>query len=137
MFAAHNHALESVVSLICVLLWVKCEFSSLFRKDLQTFQIFWFPVKSGHCGCEGFGQFRDSFDVVAEIGWITVRRQLLKGQQNLVCFNCHMGVFAVKMWLTCRPRLLFFPWRSSRGAVGNLFSNSCHYMLSLFLLWIV
>ena len=49
-------------------------------------------------------QFRDSTDVVVKIGWNTVRRQLLKGQQNLVCFNCCRGILTAKLWLTCGAR---------------------------------
>ena len=73
-------------------------------------------------------QFRDSVDIVIEIGWIRVRRQLLKGQQNLVCFNCRRGILTAKLWLTCGALLLLFAWRSGSGAVGNLFLSSCHHM---------
>ena len=77
---------------------------------------------------EGLRQFRDSVTSVTGIGRITVRRQLLKGQQNLVCFKCRRGVLTAKLWLTCGARLLLFCWGNSRGAVRNLFLNCCHYV---------
>ena len=90
-----------------------------------------------HCSCEGFKQFRDSTDVVVEIGWIAVvRRKLLKGQQNLVCFKYRRGIVTAKLWLTRGARLLLFSWRSTRGAVGNLFLRFCHHVRVLVnLLW--
>ena len=90
-------------------------------------------------------------DIVIEMGWIRVRRQLLKGQQNLVCFSCRRGILTAKLRLTCGPRLLLFAWRSSRGAVENhflswchhervltsLLCNSCHHVRVVFCLWAV
>ena len=60
-----------------------------------------------------------------DIGGVAVARQLLEGQQNLVCFKCRRGVFTTKWWLTCWARLLLFSWRSPNGPVGNLLLNSC------------
>ena len=85
------------------------DFQICLEQIFKQFEFLWFPIKCGQCRCEGFGQFRDSVYVVVEVGWITVRRQLLRGQQSRVCFNCRGGVFTAKLWLTCRARLLFFP----------------------------
>ena len=74
----------------------------------QIFKQFEFPVKGWQCHCEGFGQFRDSMKVAVEIGRITISRQLLKGAQNLVRFNCRRGVLTAKLWLTCGARLILF-----------------------------
>ena len=90
-----------------------------------------FPSKGGQCCCEGIWQFWDSTDVVVAIGCITVRHQLLKGQQNLICFSCRRCVLTAKLWLTCGTRLLLFSWRSTRGAVGNLFWSSCRHVRTL------
>ena len=124
-------------------------FQTCVEQIFKQFDFLWFFIECGHCSCEGFKQFWDSIDVVVEIGWITVRRQLLKGQQNLVCFNSRKGVFTAKLWLTCGARLLLFSWRSPSGAVGNLFVNccfhvrgianlfrtSCHHVRTLFHRW--
>ena len=37
-------------------------------------------------------------------------------------------MFTAKLWLTCGVRLLLLSWRSPKGAVGNLFLNSCHHV---------
>ena len=117
----------------------------------RQFDFYLFSIKCGQCSCTGFRQLWESIDVVVEIGWITVRRQLLKGQQNLVCFNCLWGVPTEELWLTCGARLLLSSWRNTRGAVGNLplksshhvraiadlLWTSCHHMGILFYLWAV
>ena len=56
---------------------------------------------------------------------------MLKGQLNLVCFNCRRGVLTAKLCLTCGARLLLFSWGNSRGAVGNLFLNCCHHVMAI------
>ena len=84
--------------------------------------------KRGHCRCKRFRQFPDAADIVIEICWIGVRRQLLEGQQNLVCLKCCRGILTASLWLACGARLLLFAWRSSKGAVGNLFLSCCHHV---------
>ena len=74
----------------------------------KQLEFLYFSIKCGHCTCEGFGKFRVSTDVVVEFGGITVRRQLVKGQQNLVCFNCRRGVLTAKLLLTRGARLILF-----------------------------
>ena len=56
---------------------------------------------------------------------------MLKGQQNLVCFNCRRGILTAKLWLTCAARLLLFSWGNSRGPVRNLFLNCCHHVTAI------
>ena len=97
----------------------------------KQFKVLWFPIKDNPCCCHGFGQLWYSVNVFVENGRIAVTCKLLKGQQNLIFFNCRWGVFAAKLWLTCRARLLLFSWRTPRGAVGNLFLNFCHYVRGL------
>ena len=94
--------------------------SSLFFSD--------FAVEGRHCCREGFWQFWKFVDVVVKVGRIAVARQLLKGQQNLVRFNCRGGVLAARFWLTCGARFPCFCRRSSRRTVGNLFLNSSHHV---------
>ena len=83
-------------------------FQTCLEQISKQFEFLRFPIKGGHCRCEGFRLFRDSVDVVVEIGRIIVSRQLLKGQQNLVCFNFHRGFFTAKLCLTCGVCLLLF-----------------------------
>ena len=59
-------------------------FQTCLVQIFNQFEFLRFSIKHGHCHCKGFGQFRDSVYVVIEVGRITVRRQLLKGQKNLV-----------------------------------------------------
>ena len=63
-------------------------FEARLEKLFKQLKFLRFPVKREHRCSEGFRHFRDFTDVVVESGCIGVRRQLLKGQQNLVCFNC-------------------------------------------------
>ena len=81
-------------------------FQTFLEQIFKQLEFLWFSFKGGHCRSKGFRQFRDSVDVVVVIGWNTVRRQLLKGQQNPVCFNCRRGVLTAKLWLTCGARFL-------------------------------
>ena len=92
---------------------------------------FWFPVEGGHCCRGGLRQFWNFVTVVIDIGRITVRRQLLKGQESLVCFNCRWRVLTAKLWLICGARLLLFSWGKSKGAVENLFLNCCHHVMAI------
>ena len=121
----HHHAWEVGSCLICLLPWVGWEFQTCLEQIFKQFELLWFSIECGHCHCEGFRQFGDTTDVVVEIGWIIVPGQLLEGQQNLVYFNCGRCVLTAKLWLTCGARLFLFFWRSTRGALGNLFWNSC------------
>ena len=91
----------------------------------EQFELLWFTVKCGPCRCEGFGWFRDSVYGFVELGGVAAAaRLLLKGQQNLVCFNCRRGDLTANFWLTCGARLVLLSWRSPSGAVGNLFLMS-------------
>ena len=111
------------------------DFQTCLGQIFKYFEFLWLPVKGGHCHCEGFEQFRDSFDVVIETGKNAVSGQLLKGQRKLFCFNCRRGVLTAQLWLNWGARLLLFSCRFPWGAVGNLFLNSCHLVMCLFLIW--
>ena len=104
------------------------DFQTRLEEIFKQLKFLWFSVKRGHCRCERFKQFRDSANIVIEIGWIGVRRQLLEGQQILILLNCCMRILTANLWLTCGGLLLLFAWRSSRGAVGNLFLSCCHHV---------
>ena len=104
------------------------DFQTCLEQIFKQSKFLWFSIKCGHCRCEGFRQFRNSTDFVVEIGWVTVCPQLLKGQQNLVCFNCRMRLLTAKLWLTCGASLLLLSWGSSRRAVGNLFLSFCRHV---------
>ena len=113
------------------------DFRTQLEQIFDQFEFFWIPVKDGHCCCEGFGQFRDSIDVVVRFGRVVVSCQMLKGQQNLVCFTFRISVFTAELWLTCGVRILLFSWRRCKGALGNFFLNSCLHVMNLVLLWII
>ena len=127
------------------------DFETCLEQILKQFEFLWFSVKGGHSCIEGLGPFRSSIKVVNEIGRNTVTCKFLRGQQNLVCFNCRRGVLTADFWLSCGGPLFLFAWRSSTGAVGNLFLNyrchvgtianlflnSCHHVMGLILLWII
>ena len=66
-----------------------------------------------------------------DVGGVAVIRQLLKGQQNLVCFNCCRGFLTAKWWLTCGASLLLFSWRSPKGALRNILLNSCYHVRTI------
>ena len=77
------------------------DFWKSFGIDLQTVQTSVTFRQSGQCRCEQFWLFRDSVYVVVEVRGVAVVRQLLRGQQSLVCFNCGRGVLTAKLWLFC------------------------------------
>ena len=58
--------------------------------------------------------------------------QLLKGQQNLVCFNRRKGNIIAELRLTGRAFLFLLSWRCTRGAVSEFFVNSCHHVVAIF-----
>ena len=89
-------------------------FQTFLEQLFGQFGLFWFPIKNRHCCFEGLVQCGYSVDVVVEIGRITVTCQLLKSQQNQVCFNCLSGILNSKLWLTCGAHVLLFSWRSAR-----------------------
>ena len=64
----------------------------VWKKIFEELKLCRFPVKRGHRCRERFGQFGKSVDIVMEICRIFVVCQLLKGQQNLVCFNRRRGI---------------------------------------------
>ena len=131
----HHHSWESGSSVFRLLPWVGWEFPDFFQTDLQTIQIFLISHQK-HRFREGFGQFRCSVNVIFEIVRITLTCQLLKGQQNLVCFSWRRSVLTAKLWLTCEARLLLFSWRSSKGALGKIFLKSCHHVRDLIRIWV-
>ena len=104
------------------------DFRTRLEQVFEQFEFIWFSVKRRYRRCERFRQFRDSAKIVIEIGWIGVRRQLLKGQQNPYCLNWCKGILTAKLRLTCKARLLLLSWRSSRGAVGSFFLSCCHHV---------
>ena len=101
-------------------------FQTRLEQIFEQPEFLWFCVKRRHRPFERFRQFRDSAIIVIEIGWIGVPCQLLKKQQNLVCFNCRRSILTAKLRLTWGARLLLFAWRNSRRAVGNFFLRCCH-----------
>ena len=131
MFVTHHERAE-VVHFVFLRELIE-NFLACLQQIFKLLEFLRFSVKCGHCRCEGFGQFRDSVDVVLEVSSVAASRQLLKGQQNQVCFNCRMGVLTAELWLICGARILLLSRRNLRGAVGNLFLNSCHHVMCLLL----
>ena len=113
-----------------------CELVGNFQTSLEEifkqFKLFWFPIKKRHCCLDGFGHFLYSVKVVVEIGKIAVTCKLLKGEQNLVWFNCRSGVITANLWLICGARLFWLP-EEIPPSKRDLLLNSCHYMRGLVL----
>ena len=113
------------------------DFQTCWEQIFNQFVFLWFPVKGGDCRCEGFGQFRVSADVVVELAELLFVANCWRAN-SMWSASIVTGVFSLQNcgWLLERAFFCFF-WRSSRGAVGNLFLHSCHHVISLFLLWII
>ena len=127
----------------CPLQSVEYGFWGSFDKQLKFFR---FSIERGHRCCTCLGQFGNNVFIVMENCRIVFVCQLLKGQQNLVCFNCRRGVFTAAEWrLTGTAVLFLLSWRYTRGAVidfivnschvvaiANLFCSSCHHVVAVF-----
>ena len=77
-------------------------FEAQLEKIFKQLELLRFFVKCWPCCGERFWQFGNSVDIVMEICRIVVVRQLLKGQQNLVCCNRRRDIFTVELRLTGR-----------------------------------
>ena len=137
MFVAHRHAWENGSSFFVFFRELVVDLKSCLEQIFKQFEFLWLPVKVRIVVVRDLGNFENMLMLFSKIGRITVTRQLLKGKQNLVCFNCCMGLFTAKLWLNCGARLLSLPWRCSTRAARNLFLNSCQHVMCLFLLLII
>ena len=119
---------------------VSCElivdFESASEQIFKPFKFLWFFIEGWHWCSGQFGPFWSFVDVYVAKDGVAIACQLLKGLQNLICFNFRRDVVTAEFWLTCGARILLFSWRSLRGAVGFLFLNSNHQVRALFLVWI-
>ena len=112
------------------------KFEARLEKTFEQLKHLRLLVESCHrCG-ERFWQFQNSVDTVKKTCRKVVVCQLLKGQQNLVCFNCRkciltadllstgkafFSVFLKMYWL---PRELLSPCRGSLPGENFLISGS-------------
>ena len=68
-----------------------------------------FPSKVGIIVVRDLGSFEILVIMLLKLAELLfVTNCLLKGQQNLVCFNCRRGVLTAKLRLTRGARLLLF-----------------------------
>ena len=110
MFVAHllHERVEIVDSVIF------SELTMYFEARMETIfkqlNLLGFPVKSWHRCRERFWRpvFPKTF-IDLKICRIVVVCQLLKGQQNLVCFDCCKGVLIAEFWLTGKVVPFCFP----------------------------
>ena len=65
-------------------------------------------VENRHFCREGVRQFWKQVDVVVQVGRVAVAHQLLRGQKNLVWFNCRRDNLTVESRLTCGAQLFLF-----------------------------
>ena len=103
------------------------------EKVLKQFKVLRFPVKRGHRFGKWLWQFGKSVDVNMKICRVVVIRQMLKGQQYLVCFDRRRGIFTAELRLTGRTVLfLLFPWGCTGGTVCDFLVNFCHHVVAIF-----
>ena len=81
------------------------KFEARLVKIFKQFELFRFTVERGHRCRELLWQFRNSGKIVMEICRNVVVGQLLKGHQNLICFNRRSGILTVELRLTGRAVL--------------------------------
>ena len=86
-------------------------FEARLEKIKKQLELLRFPNKSWHLCGERFGQFWNSVDTVMENCRIVVVCQLLKGRNNLICFNRGRGILTTEMLLTRRAVLFVFSWK--------------------------
>ena len=83
------------------------DFEARLEKIFNQLELLRFSVERGHRCRERLWQIGNSADILMEICRIVVICQLLKSQQNLVCFNRRRGIFTAELWLT--GRTVHFP----------------------------
>ena len=94
-------------------------FEARLEKIFKQLNILRFPVKRGHSCGEWLWQFGSSVDVM-KVSRIVVICQMLKGQQNLVCFDCRRCILTAELLLTGGVVLfLLFSWRCTGGAAKS------------------
>ena len=93
----YHHALETENNLFYLLLSAGCVSWNLFGRDVQKFQIFSWSHQRWALLWWRFSAVLNSVDVAIEVGGIAVARQLLRWQQNVVCFS-YRQIF-VTFWL--------------------------------------
>ena len=95
------------------------------EKIFKQLKLLRFSVKRGHRLGEWFWQFGNSVDIIMTVCRIVVVCQMLKAQQNLVCFDRRRGFPTTKLRLTGRATLFLLSRRCTRGAVCDLLVNCC------------
>ena len=90
-----------------------------------------YPVERWHCCSEWLWQFGNSVNNVMEFCKTLVVCQLVKGHQNLVCFDRRRGILTAELRLTGRVVVFLLSLRCTRGAVSYLLVNSCHHVVAV------
>ena len=102
------------------------------EKFFKQLEVLRFSVNCWHrCG-KRFWQFGSSIDIVMEVCRIVDVCQLLKGQQNLVCFNRRRSNLAAELRLTGRAVLFLLSSKCTGRAVSGFLVNSCHRVVAIF-----
>ena len=84
-------------------------FEARLEKIFKQLKLLTFPVERGHRCCERFWQIGNSIDIIMKVCRIVVICQLLKGQQDLVCFNRRRGILTSELQLTGGAFFFCFP----------------------------
>ena len=103
-------------------------FKACLEKIFKQLELFRSLVERGHRCRQRLWQFGISFNIVMEICRNVVICQLLKVQQNLICFNRRGGIRSAKLRMTDRAVPFLLSSRCTRGAVSDVFVNSCHHV---------
>ena len=132
MSVAHLPSWESGSSWFGHLQSTDCKIDARLEKIFKQLKLFSFPVKHGHRCWERFWQFGNSVDIVMKICKIVVVCQLLKSQQDLVCFDRRRGILTAELRLTGRAVLFLLSWKCTGGAVCDFLVNCCHHDVAIF-----
>ena len=119
-------------SWFCHLQSTGCEFRDSFGKNLQTAQT---SSIFGHTWASLWWatlHFKNFVDIAMKICTTVVVCQLLKGQQNFVCFDRRRGVLTAKMRFIRRVVLFLLSRRCTAGAVCDILENSWHHVVVFF-----
>ena len=75
-------------------------FETRLEQIFKPLKLLRFPVERGNRCRERLWQIGSSVDIDMELSRIVVVCQLLKGQQNLVCFDRRRGILTAELRLT-------------------------------------
>ena len=132
MSVAHLISWESGSSWFSLSSHLVLNFEACLEKIFKQLRLLRFPVKCWHrcVVVSDFGNLETLLILFWKISELLVC-QLLKGQQQFVCFDRRRGVLSAELRLTDRAVFLL-SWRCFGGAVCNFFVNSWQNVKAVF-----